>query len=163
MRTRDELPEQLTHSQLREANRKHWDQPGGHTFANGVPAPSTAAPPMESKPGTRNGVPVPAEVGGTGRAEISRSHNQALGSSGPIATGRVNAVERGEPRQTEAGLRPMASGEGLPAKLSHSQLAAYSNRADRNYYGASTHTQPSVHVNPKTEIAKTPSPKEQGL
>jgi hypothetical protein len=160
--TRDELPEQLTHAQLREANRKHWEQPGGSTFANGTPANPPAPAPIRTR-NNPNAVPVPAEVGGAGRAEVPRAQLVAQGHEGPLGMGRQSALERGEPRQTTSGLKPIASGEGLPASLNHAQLAAYSNRPDRNYSGASTHTQPSVHVDPSTEIAKTPSPSQQGV
>jgi hypothetical protein len=42
MRTIDELPEKFTHDDIRAANAKHWDQPGGGSFANGVPPPAAS-------------------------------------------------------------------------------------------------------------------------
>jgi hypothetical protein len=164
MKTLDELPERFTHADIREANRRMWDQPGGSTFQNGTPAAPTSPAPMHSKSGSRNTSPVLPDVGGPGRAVVPRSHIVALGQAGPLGMGMETALERGEPRMTESGLRPLASGPEVSGeKISHAELAAYSSRPDRNYGGASTHTQPTVYVNPRTGMAKPVTPEDQGL
>jgi hypothetical protein len=132
-KTKDELPEQYTQAQLRQDNRARWDQHHafGDQFADVAPNPGTIT--SRNHP---NAVPVPAEVGGTGRAAITREHNRALGHAGPLGEGERTTIEKGEPRQTASGLRPISASEVSGEKISTSELAAYSHRADRNYSGA---------------------------
>jgi hypothetical protein len=164
MKTLDELPERFTHADIREANRRMWDQPGGSTFQNGIPAAPTRPAPLNSKSGSRNTSPVSPDVGGPGRAQVSRSELVAQGQEGPLGMGRESPLEKGVPRETMSGLRPLASGSEVSGeKISHAELAAYSSRPDRNYGGASTHTQPTVYVNPRTGMAKPVTPEDQGL
>jgi hypothetical protein len=145
MKTMDELPERYTHADLKAANEKHWDQ--RHAFADpfaGV-APSTGT--TTSKSGSRNTSPVSPDIGGPGRAEVPRATLAAQGQAGPIGMGQVTALEKGEPRMTQAGLKPLATGESDGgAKISHAELASYSARPDRNYGGIPMH--PRKQPNP---------------
>lgn len=59
----DELPERLSHDDLRAASAKHWEQPGGSTFSNGVPATPPVPAPLRSKP-VNTAAPVPSQPGG---------------------------------------------------------------------------------------------------
>jgi hypothetical protein len=98
----DNLPDQVTPAESAERNKRYYEQPGGSIYANGFPTAPATSPAMTSKPGSPDGVPVPAPAAGTGRAEVPRSVLVAQGLEGPMGMGRESPLEKSAPRDPGA-------------------------------------------------------------